>query len=117
MAAKRFLIVEDEPMIAMLVEDSLEDMGHRVAAICHSVDTALSALAEHHVDAAILDIHLGQQTSWPVARALQEANVPYMVSSGNADVDFPEGVNAVSILAKPFTHSALEDAVGALISS
>lgn len=116
MANAQFLIVEDEPMIAMLVEDSLDDMGHSVMAICSNVDEALAALAKALPSAAILDINLGRQTSWPIARALQSSAIPYMVTSGNADIGFPDDIKPVPILAKPFAHAALEDAVHQLLS-
>lgn len=116
MAAAQFLIVEDEAMIAMLVEDSLEDMGHGVMAICSNVDEALAALSGTVPSAAILDINLGRQTSWPIARALQSLAIPYIVTSGNADVHFPDDIIPVSILAKPFAHAALEDTVNQLLS-
>lgn len=115
MAAAQFLIVEDEAMIAMLVEDSLNDMGHGVMAICNSVDEALATLCDAMPSAAILDINLGHQTSWPIARALQSSAIPYLVTSGNADFDFPDDIKPVPILAKPFAHAALEDAVGQLL--
>lgn len=113
-ALSGFLIVEDEPMIAMLMEDCLDDVGHKVAAICATVTEALAALAQHTVTAAILDVHLGQETSWPIAKILQERAIPYLVSSGNSDVEFPDDVTPVSVLAKPFTHAALEDAAASL---
>jgi len=114
MKTAAFLIVEDEAMIAMLIEDCLEDLGFPSVVICDSVDGALDNLSVNRVSAAILDVNLGQETSWPVALALQSANIPFLVSSGNADVDFPDNINAVPVLAKPFTHAALEDAVGKL---
>ena len=50
------LIVEDEPLIAMMLEDFLDSLGHTVVATCDSVDTALAQVEEGGFDVAIIDV-------------------------------------------------------------
>ena len=51
----RILVVEDEPLLAMLLEENLADLGHDKVTAVATVDQALSALDEGPVDAALLD--------------------------------------------------------------
>ena len=61
------LIVEDEPLIAMMLEDFLDILDRRVAGTADSCETALSCLKEGGVDAVILDVNLrAGETSWPL---------------------------------------------------
>ena len=65
------LIVDDEPLIAMLAQDWLEDLGHQTLGPAHDLKTALT-LAQEPMDAAILDVSLGADKSFEVARRLRE---------------------------------------------
>ena len=69
----QILIVEDEPLIAMMLEDFLDVLDKQVAGTVDSVEDALARVAEGGIDAAILDVNLrGGQKSTPVAEALAE---------------------------------------------
>ena len=64
----RVLIVEDEGMVAMLLEDMLDDLGCEVACSAASVAQAIGWLDEGgQLDAALLDVNLGNESVWPVA--------------------------------------------------
>ena len=65
--ARTILIVEDEPLIAMMLEDFLESLGHAVKASCDNVADALTAVAGDGFDLAILDVNLKGENVWPVA--------------------------------------------------
>ena len=71
----RFLIVDDEPLIAMLAQDWLEDLGHQTVGPAHDLKTALR-LTQEPMDAAILDVSLGADKSFEVARRLRAQHVP-----------------------------------------
>lgn len=80
----RLLVVEDEAMIAMMLEDILEDLGHRVVEVATSVQFALreiSAKADE-LDAVILDANLGGDSAGPVAAVLRQARIPFVIASG-----------------------------------
>ena len=66
-AARSILIVEDEPLIAMMLEDFLESLGHSICASCDSVADALTEVEKGGFDLAILDVNLKGENVWPVA--------------------------------------------------
>jgi CheY-like chemotaxis protein len=87
MNGKKVLIVEDSHLLALTMEDMLTDAGADVVAIAPSVVTALKAMEQHTIDIACLDIHLGSETSFPVADALAMRGTPFVfVSAHAADV-------------------------------
>ena len=56
---RRLLIVEDEMLIAMLVEQMAQDLGYDVVGPALTVDEALSLIQRETFDCAILDMNLG----------------------------------------------------------
>jgi CheY-like chemotaxis protein len=112
------LIVEDEPLIAMMLEDYIEGLGHRVAGAVETVEDALAQVEAGEFDVVILDVHLrGGAPSWPVADALADRGVKFLVATGGHVEPPPERHVNAPILSKPFTvesvKSALEAATGA----
>lgn len=106
-AGVRVLIVEDEAMIAMLLQDMLEEMGCVVAATAASLDDALRAAAADPLDLAILDVNLGGTETYPVADALRRRGVPYVFSTGyGASTLHPDHQDRPT-LQKPFVESDL----------
>jgi DNA-binding response OmpR family regulator len=95
------LVVEDEALIAMMVEDFVDLLGHSVCGTCDSVAGAVARIEEGGIDVAILDVNLRDGPSWPVADALAEKNIPFVFASGG-HVDAPGHVGA-PLLSKPFT--------------
>ena len=78
--ARSILIVEDEPLIAMMLEDFLLSLGHEVSGSCDSVRSALEAIDTVAFDLAILDVNLKGENVWPVATALREKGTPFVLS-------------------------------------
>ena len=68
---RRILIVEDEPLIAMMLEDFLDSLGHRVQGTCDTVKCALEEVEKGGFDLAILDVNLKGESVWPGAAARQ----------------------------------------------
>ena len=113
MTGKRsILIVEDEPLIAMMLEDFLESLGHEVVGICESVEEAIEKVDEGGFDLAIIDVQLkdGQQV-WPVADRLAEEGTPYIIATGGHVDPPPEQHAAAPILCKPYTIEAIGPAL------
>ena len=110
--ARSILIVEDEPLIAMMLEDFLETLGHRIVASCDSVEEALQHVEAGGFDVAILDISLRDgRLVWPVADRLAEAGTPFVIATGG-HVDPPPAAHAdAPVLAKPYTIDAIEPAL------
>src|ERR1700740_1769630 len=88
---RRVLVVEDEMMIAMLVEDMLSELGCVVVGPAHALDAALElARAESGLDAALLGGNLGGQPVFAVADVLREKGVPAIFSTGYGDAGLRE---------------------------
>ena len=81
-AAHSILIVEDEPLIAMMLEDFLGSLGHRVRGTCDNVQCALEEVEKGGFDLAILDVNLKGENVWPVASLLREKKVPFVIATG-----------------------------------
>ena len=114
-APQRILIVEDEPLIAMMLEDFLDILGKSVAGTADCVSDALSRIEAGGVDAAILDVNLrGGEKSWPIADALAEAGIPFVLATGGSG-DTVEPIHRNRpVLSKPFTMDGVEKALDQL---
>lgn len=100
----RVLVVEDEALIAILLEDFLDLMGKELAGTVDTVQAALEIIAQGNVDAAILDVHLrGGERSYPVAAALETAGIPFVFASGGSGDTIPDAFSDRPVLMKPFT--------------
>ncbi len=109
---KSILIVEDEPLIALMLEDFLESLGHNVVGTCETLEEALDRVDAGGFDVAIIDVQLkeGKQV-WPVADRLAEAGTPFVLATGG-HVDPPPAQHAgAPILAKPYTIDAIAPAL------
>lgn len=102
---KSILIVEDEPIVALDAEASVEHSGHRVAGVARAVEDALRVLDRSTVDAVVLDFNLGDETSLPVARELERRRIPYVVVSGARGADLRAcGFNDDVVFTKPVDY-------------
>ncbi|HZZ87641.1 MAG TPA: response regulator [Caulobacteraceae bacterium] len=112
LAGRRVLVVEDEMMIAMLVEDMLAELGCAVVGPAHALDVALVlARTETGIDAALLDVNLGGQPVFAVADALREKGVPAIFSTGYGDAALREVDRGCPVLQKPFRAHDLAKAL------
>ena len=86
---KRILVVEDEALVAMLVEDALLDAGANIVGPACTVYDALRLIDEAKVngviDAVVLDLNLAGETALPVADKLAAFGVPFLIASGYGD--------------------------------
>jgi len=115
-STKRILIVEDEPLISMVLEDFLDALDHQVAGTADCVAAALAQIDDGAApDAAILDVNLrdGEQ-SWPVAEALAERSIPFILATGGPGDSVPEQWRDRPVLAKPFTIDSVGKALDSL---
>jgi CheY-like chemotaxis protein len=103
LAGKRVLIVEDEAMIAFLIEEYLTDFGCIPVGPCSSVVKALEAVQETAFDVALLDISLRGEEVYPVADALAERDIPFLFMSGYGKGANPPQHSDRKICPKPFS--------------
>ena len=109
---RAILIVEDEPLIAMMLEDFLDSLGHEVVATCESVEEALARVDKGGFDLAIIDVQLKDgKKVWPVADRLAAMNTPFVIATGG-HVDPPPAAHAdAPVLSKPYTIDAIPPAL------
>ena len=105
---KRILIVEDEPMIRMLLEDMLGDLGYAIAGEAARVGEALDAVRSVDFDLAILDLMLEGEPSLPVADALAAGGRDFVFASGYGESGLPQAHRSRPILNKPFQSDELD---------
>ena len=108
---RSILIVEDEPLISMMLEDFLDSLGHNIVGTCESVPDALARVEEGGFEVAILDVNLKGERIWPVADRLIEMGVPYILATGGHIEPPPAAHASAPVLSKPFTIDAIEPAI------
>jgi DNA-binding response OmpR family regulator len=110
----RFLVVEDEMLVAMNIEDMLLSLGHEVAGLAGRLAPALALASEAQIDAAVLDVNLAGERSFPVAALLEERGVPFLFATGYGVQGVEERFRSRPILQKPFRMAELKRAIAAL---
>jgi CheY-like chemotaxis protein len=112
----RFLVVEDEFMIAMLIEDYLSELGHEAAWQTDNIPEALQIIADNDdIDGAILDMNLRGEPVRPIAEELTARHVPFCFMTGYGAGAAPYHPD-VPVISKPFDLAALRDAIDALMA-
>jgi CheY-like chemotaxis protein len=103
----RILVVEDEMLVAMNIEDMLLDLGHEVAGIASRLAPALALAGEASIDAAMLDVNLAGENSFPVADILAARGIPFVFATGYGLQGIEERHRGRPLLQKPFRASDL----------
>ena len=112
---RRVLVVEDEPMIRLLLDDMLTDIGYTMAAEAGGLDEALNVAKQGEFDVAILDVNLNGQPITPVVDILVERKVPFVFASGYGRRGVPEAYPEIATLQKPFHLETLAQALDAAV--
>ena len=112
--AKRVLIVEDDPVVAMVVEDILRDMGCEVF-INITLEHAMFELDDGDVDAVLLDMQLRGKDARPLVLELLARKLPFLVLSGADQSALKREFPQIRLLPKPFGRAGLEKAVRELL--
>ena len=110
---RKVLVVEDSMIIALDIEENLRRLGVSEVRVESGVDGALRAVDEMPPDFAIIDFNLGKESSAPVAEALRERGVPFLLATGYAELAKDlEALGAIGVLHKPYGRAELERAMG-----
>lgn len=103
----RILVVEDEPFVALQLQTDLEGEGHEVIGPASNLAQGLELAQSEGLDAALVDIRLGRETSATIAEHLLARQIPFAFATGYSDSSMlPEHLHSVPRLRKPY---ALED--------
>jgi DNA-binding response OmpR family regulator len=104
---RRVLIVEDEAMIAGLIESILSAAGWSVAGPVGTLERALDTIERERLDAALLDVRINGHDAFAVADVLMKRNVPFIFVSGFTRKQMPPRYRDCAYIAKPFTADAI----------
>lgn len=115
--SRSILIVEDEPLIAMMLEDFLDSLGHKVSGTCDTVEGALAEIEKGGFDLAILDVNLKGENVWPVATKLRERKVPFVLATGGHVESPPPEFNNAPMIEKPYTVDRVNPAIEAAFAA
>ncbi|MDD2877324.1 MAG: response regulator [Acidiphilium sp.] len=103
LSGKRVMIVDDEPMIALLLGSALEDEGCLLVGPFTGVAAARDAAHNETLDFALLDVNVADGKVYPIAETLEARGIPFMLLSGYGDGDVPAGREHWPTAAKPFS--------------
>lgn len=103
----RTLVVEDEMLICLDIEYMLQDFGCTIVGPAAKVSRALDLIDAEQIDLAVLDVNLGHEKSYPIADRLTLLGIPFLLSTGYAEIDAP--YDGCPRLQKPFSKEQLRD--------
>jgi CheY-like chemotaxis protein len=107
----KVLVVEDEMMIAMLIEDMLEDLGCQLIGPATKVERALDLIGSETIEVALLDVNLDGRATDTVAHELRQKGVPFVFATGYGAAGVPRRHSDRPVLQKPFQKRDLETAL------
>ena len=111
LSGRHVLVVEDEALVAMLLETILEDMGCTAVAAATVEDGLALAADAAPLDAALLDVNVAGCHVFPIAEALKSRGVPFVFSTGYGEGGLPDSWRGHATVQKPFTEAAIRAAL------
>ena len=111
MAPPRVLVIEDEALVAMLIEDLLADMGAKAVGPAADLGSALDMALNESFDFALVDVNLSGEASFPVADVLIERGLPFAFLTGYGVAGVREDLRDHCVLNKPIDPTQLERAL------
>ena len=116
LAGVQVLVIEDEMMVAMLLEDMLSDIGCTPVGPARTVKSALKLIERAEFDIAILDVNLNGDETYPIAEALTARAMPFVFASGYSAGGLRKEYRSSFFLQKPFQQNELERALASALS-
>jgi DNA-binding response OmpR family regulator len=104
---RRVLIVEDEAMIARLIETILSEAGYSIVGPVATLERALATIERERFDAALLDVRITGHDAYPVADVLGTRGIPFIFVSGFSRKQMPPRYRDCAHIAKPFMPDAI----------
>jgi CheY-like chemotaxis protein len=115
-SGRRVLIVEDETMIALIIEHVVAELGCEVVGPASELTAAARLAREETIDVAILDVTIRGGQVFPVADILRERRIPFILASGYGERTLPDRYKDAPWLQKPYTVGQAAKAIGELLS-
>ncbi len=110
----KVLIVEDEPLVAMMIEDAVIEAGHEIAGTLGTMHDALGAIASLDFDVALLDMNLGGQKAHPLPVAMTARGKPFAFVTGYGEDGVLAQFRHMPVVCKPFTAAEIAAALAQL---
>ena len=107
----RLLLVEDEALIALMLEDMVEGMGCAVTGLAPRVALGVAMAETGQFDVAILDVNVAGENVEPVAERLAARGIPFIFATGYGEAGVPLRYRDRPVVAKPFRSEQLEAAI------
>lgn len=106
------LIVEDEPLVALMLEDYVEEMGCRFAVTTGSTAPALETIENMEPDFVILDVLMkDEEPDFTIADELAARHIPFIFCSGHHRNILPDRHRSTPFISKPFGDDELVSAL------
>lgn len=112
----RVLLVEDEGLVALLLEEMLSELGYEIAAHARCIGEALQLATEADYGLAILDVNLNGVASFPAAEIVRDRRIPLIFATGYQQSNFQQPFQGAPSVQKPFNKAALGCAITAALS-
>ncbi len=110
----RILIIEDELLIALMIEEMCREAGYRVSGVACTVKMARDKLAKRNFDAVLLDLSLGGKPYPEIADRLMAKGIPFAIVTGYDYLVEPRH-EKMPTLQKPFSPVQLRDLLESLV--
>jgi CheY-like chemotaxis protein len=109
----RLLVVEDEAIVAVMVEDMLTDLGCKVVQVAGTVEKGLAIVASitTALDGAVLDVNIGGEKVFPIADALIARGLPFIFATGYGTAGIEPRFAGQCVISKPFQAQVLSYAL------
>jgi len=112
----RILIVEDEFLVALLIEETVRNLGHEVVGPIGDLAEAMRLAESEALSAAILDVHLQHgERVYPVVKILGRRRVPLVLTTAYRDTEIDPDCAGEMLLRKPFDQAELEQCITRLV--
>jgi DNA-binding response OmpR family regulator len=115
-SARRVLIVEDEMLIALMLQDMLENAGMIIEGVAGSLTAGLDLARTANAQLAILDVNLSGDEAYPIADVLRGRGIPFLFSTGYGAENLRPDYASVPQLVKPYQQDLLRTAIEAALA-
>ena len=110
----RILVVEEKPIVAIMLDDALNDAGYHVLGPVENLKAAIHLAATEYIDAAVVDTNIDGQIAEGVTDKLMERGIPFVFIDSNARV-INLRYSEIGQMQKPFTIENLHHTIARLL--
>lgn len=113
----RAFVVEDETLVAIFLEDLLEELGFIIVGTAGQIPRALAQIALLQPDIAVIDINLAGEEAYPIAKALDERRIPFVFATGYGDGRVHPDWQHCPVIQKPYQIADLQRALAQALAA